>query len=192
MTGEFQTSWVCWSQSWFCCLWVVCCWIDWLYGASVSPSVKWRWWQWFLCWIFFFLILGCTVFLAVQGLFSSCSNQGLRSSCSVHAFHCGGFPCCRSQALSARASVVVVYGFSCPVACGIFLDQGSNPCPLHSRQTLLIFKIIFIYFIYLALPDISCGMQDLLSLLQHLGSLIEAWGQWDGWGVHHSLPRVWI
>ena len=23
-----------------------------------------------------------------------------------------------------------MYGFSCSEACGIFLDQGSNPCPL--------------------------------------------------------------
>ena len=29
------------------------------------------------------------------------------------------------------ASVVVVQGLSCPAACGIFLDQGSNPCPPH-------------------------------------------------------------
>ena len=29
------------------------------------------------------------------------------------------------------ASVVVVHGLSCSAACGIFLDQGSNPCPLH-------------------------------------------------------------
>ena len=28
-------------------------------------------------------------------------------------------------------SVVVVHGLSCSVACGIFPDQGSNPCPLH-------------------------------------------------------------
>ena len=32
---------------------------------------------------------------------------------------------------SARASVAVVHGFSCLVTCGIFSDQGSNPCPLH-------------------------------------------------------------
>ena len=35
--------------------------------------------------------------------------------------------------LSTQASVVVVivtHGPSCPEACGIFLDQGSNPCPL--------------------------------------------------------------
>ena len=30
----------------------------------------------------------------------------------------------------AWASVVVVHGLSCPVTCGIFLDQGLNPCPL--------------------------------------------------------------
>ena len=28
-------------------------------------------------------------------------------------------------------SVVVAHGLSCPVAGGIFPDQGSNPCPLH-------------------------------------------------------------
>ena len=28
-------------------------------------------------------------------------------------------------------SIVVACGLSCPMACGIFLDQGSNPCPLH-------------------------------------------------------------
>ena len=28
-------------------------------------------------------------------------------------------------------SVVVAQGLSCPAAYGIFLDQGSNPCPLH-------------------------------------------------------------
>ena len=27
--------------------------------------------------------------------------------------------------------VVVVHRLSCPVTCGIFLDQESNPCPLH-------------------------------------------------------------
>ena len=28
-------------------------------------------------------------------------------------------------------SVVVVHGLSCSATCGIFPDQGSNPCPLH-------------------------------------------------------------
>ena len=30
-----------------------------------------------------------------------------------------------------HASVVVAHGFSCPTACGIFLDQGLNSCLLH-------------------------------------------------------------
>ena len=29
--------------------------------------------------------------------------------------------------------VVVVHGLSCSVAFGIFLDQGLNPCPVHSQ-----------------------------------------------------------
>ena len=33
---------------------------------------------------------------------------------------------------SRRAgSVVVAHGLSCSTACGIFPDQGSNPCPVH-------------------------------------------------------------
>ena len=31
----------------------------------------------------------------------------------------------------SAASVVVVHGLSCSAACGIFPDQGSNPCLLH-------------------------------------------------------------
>ena len=30
-----------------------------------------------------------------------------------------------------RALVVMVQGLCCPTACGIFLDQGLNPCSLH-------------------------------------------------------------
>ena len=42
---------------------------------------------------------------------------------------------CGLRALERRllraGSVVVAHGLSCSVACGIFLDQGSNLCPLH-------------------------------------------------------------
>ena len=41
-----------------------------------------------------------------------------------------GFRSCGSRALEHRLSVVA-HGLSCSVACGIFPDQGSNPCPLH-------------------------------------------------------------
>ena len=33
----------------------------------------------------------------------------------------------------AGASVVLVHRLSCPKACGIFLDQGLNLCPLHCK-----------------------------------------------------------
>ena len=37
------------------------------------------------------------------------------------------------QSLGSRlwGSVVAVHGLRCPAECGIFWDQGSNPCPLH-------------------------------------------------------------
>ena len=56
---------------------------------------------------------------------------GLR--CGAQASHCGGFSCCGPWALGARASEVAAHGLSsCGMrACGIFLDQGSNLCPLH-------------------------------------------------------------
>ena len=63
--------------------------------------------------------------------FSSCSEWGLLFSCGVQASHCGGFSCCRAHALDTWASVVVAQALSCSSACGIFPDQGSNPCPLH-------------------------------------------------------------
>ena len=37
----------------------------------------------------------------------------------------------RSTGSGRAGSVVVAHGLSCSAACGIFPDQGSNPCPLH-------------------------------------------------------------
>ena len=37
----------------------------------------------------------------------------------------------RSTGSRCAGSVVVAHGPSCSAACGIFPDQGSNPCPLH-------------------------------------------------------------
>ena len=37
----------------------------------------------------------------------------------------------RSTGSRRTGSVVVAHGPSCSAACGIFPDQGSNPCPLH-------------------------------------------------------------
>ena len=51
--------------------------------------------------------------------------------CCAQASHCAGFSFSGTWALGHTGSVVMVHGFSCPEACGIFLDQGLNPCPLH-------------------------------------------------------------
>ena len=83
-----------------------------------------------------FIYLFIYLFLAVLGLcfcaraFSSCGKWGHSS------LRCVGLSLSRPLLLrstgSRRAgSVVVARGPSCSAACGIFLDQGSNPCPLH-------------------------------------------------------------
>ena len=41
----------------------------------------------------------------------------------------GGSSYCGAQALGAPALVVVAQGLRCPVAYGIFPEQGLNPCP---------------------------------------------------------------
>ena len=62
-------------------------------------------------------------FAAARGL-SLVVTSGGCSSCDVWASHCRGSSCCTAWAPGCT-------GFSgCP-ACGIFLDQGSNLCPLH-------------------------------------------------------------
>ena len=61
--------------------------------------------------------------------YSSCRDPGLLCSCrfltevaSLVLEH---------RLKGTQASGVAAYRLSCPAACGIFLDQGSNPCPLH-------------------------------------------------------------
>ena len=88
-------------------------------------------------------IFGCARSSLVRRLFSSCGKWALLSRCGVRAFHCGGFSWCKAPGLGHEGSVVVVpglcgtgstavvHGLSCSSACGIFQDQGSNPCFLH-------------------------------------------------------------
>ena len=63
----------------------------------------------------------------------------------------------RSTGSRRTGSVVVADGPSCSAACGIFPDQGSNPCPLHwqadsqplRHQGSLMLKFFFLnLFIY--------------------------------------------
>ena len=67
----------------------------------------------------------CWVFVAVRGLSLVAASGGHSSS------RCAGLSLSRPLLLRGAGSVVVAHGLSCSAACGIFPDQGSNPCPLH-------------------------------------------------------------
>ena len=79
------------------------------------------------------------LFLAALGLcccawvFSSCGEQGQFHSCGSQASQCGGFSCCRGQALGAWAAAAEALRLSCLEACGIFWEQGLNLCPLNRQ-----------------------------------------------------------
>ena len=71
----------------------------------------------------------CWVLVSVRGLSLVAASGGHSSS------WCAGLSLSRPLLLrstgSRRAgSVIVAHGPSCSAACGIFPDQGSNPCPL--------------------------------------------------------------
>ena len=72
----------------------------------------------------------CCVFVSVRGLSLVAASGGHSSS------QCAGLSLSRPLLLRSTGSrcagsVVVAHGPSCSEACGIFPDQGSNPCPLH-------------------------------------------------------------
>ena len=77
--------------------------------------------------IYFWL---CWVFVSVLGLSLVVASGGHSSS------RCTGLslsrpPLLRSTGSRCAGSVIVAHGPSCSAVCGIFPDQGSNPCPLH-------------------------------------------------------------
>ena len=84
---------------------------------------------------FYLFIVGCTRSSLLAQAFSSCGEWG-SLHCGTQSSPCVGFSYCAAQALGAQASVAyasvaVVHGLSCSVACEISLDQESNPCSLH-------------------------------------------------------------
>ena len=108
----------------------------------------------------------CWVFVPVRGLSLVAASGGHSSS------RCAGLSLSRPLSLrstgSRRAgSVVVAHGPSCSVVCGIFPDQGLNPCPLHwqaDSQPLrhqgspLLYINLFIY-LFLAALGLRCCAQ---------------------------------
>ena len=88
--------------------------------------------------LFIYLFLAVLGLRFVQGLSLVAVSGGHPSSrCGDHSSsRCTGlslsWPLPLRGTGSRRAgSVVVAHGPSCSVACGIFPDQGSNPCPLY-------------------------------------------------------------
>jgi len=55
----------------------------------------------------------------------------------VRASHFSGFSFCGACTLGHVGSAVVAHWLSGPVACGIFLDEGPNLCPLHWQANSL-------------------------------------------------------
>ena len=83
----------------------------------------------FICLFFFYLWL-CWVFVSVQG-FSPVAASGGHSSSRCVGLSLSRPLLLRSTGSRCAGSVIVAHGPSCSMACGIFPDQGSNPCPLH-------------------------------------------------------------
>ena len=80
--------------------------------------------------LFIFYLWLCWVFVSAWGLSLVVASGGHSSS------RCAGLSLSRpllyrSTGSRRAGSVVVAHGLSCSAACGIFPDQGSNPCPLH-------------------------------------------------------------
>ena len=97
---------------------------------AFSGLTRAHWDFFFFNYLFIIYFWLCWVFVSVPGL-SPVAASGGHSS-----LRCAGLSLSRPLLLrstgSRRAgSVVVAYGPSCSAACGIFPDQGSNPCALH-------------------------------------------------------------
>ena len=105
-------------------------------GSNPCP-LHWQADSFFNFYLFIYLFIYLIyLFLAVLGLrfcaraFSSCGERGplfitVHGPLNIAASLVG------STGSRCAGSVVVAHGPSCSAACGIFPDQGSNPCPLH-------------------------------------------------------------
>ena len=80
------------------------------------------------------------VFIRVAGL----QSEIVKHFYCLFTFGCAGFSLVvvrrlliavaslvAEHGLGCLGSAVAAWGLSCPLACGIFPDQGSNPCPKH-------------------------------------------------------------
>ena len=157
-----MATYICMAES-LCCLpeAITTLFVNWLYHNTKLKSVKKksnigqtmqyefvhmnlffnneRFWFFFF---FFFCSAGSQLLSSV--FFPNCSKLGLLSSCGTHVLIAEASLIAeydlwdrRLQWLQHTSSVVVAHRFNCPVACGIFLGQRSNPCPLHCMLSCL-------------------------------------------------------
>ena len=80
---------------------------------------------------FIYFIFGC-----IGALLLCLGFSLVAASRGYYLLRCTGFSLrwlllLRSMGCRREGSVVVAHGLSCSTSCGIFPDQGSNPCPLH-------------------------------------------------------------
>ena len=163
----------------------------------------------FLKILFIYLWL-CWVFVSVQGLSLVAASGGHSSS------RCAGLSLPRSLLLrstgSRRAgSAIVAHGPSRPVACGIFPDQGSNPCPLHwqvdsqplrhqgspthwffnsmllSLHVTIFPSFLFLWFIYSFMLLWSQKMLEIISILLNSLRLVLCPSMWF---ILQNIPCV--
>ena len=87
---------------------------------------------------FFFLIFlknlfiyGCVRFSFLREGFLQLWQAGATLHRGVRASQLSRPLLLQSTGSRHAGSVIVAHGPSCSAACGIFPDQGSNPCPLH-------------------------------------------------------------
>ena len=83
-----------------------------------------------ICLWFFF---GCAGSLLLHKVFSRFGEWGATLVAVLWASYCSGFSCCGAWALgctgfSSCGSWAQAHRLSCPWACKILQDQGSNPC----------------------------------------------------------------
>ena len=88
-------------------------------------------------WVTFFFLIFIYLFMAVLGLrfcaraFSSCGKRGPLLIAVRRPLIIAASLLLWSTGSRRTGSVIVAHGPSYSAACGIFPDQGSNPCPLH-------------------------------------------------------------
>ena len=121
----------------------------------------------FFNFIYLFNLWLCWVFVSVRGL-SLVVASGSHSSSRCAGLSLSRPLLLRSTGCRRAGSIIVAHGPSCSAACGIFPDQGSNPCPLHWQadsqplrhqgSPLAAFNMFSLYLIFDSLINMCLGM----------------------------------